>query len=742
TGFWNIDEGDLFIGPCEAQANGRFLDFGGELVNVVDRDSACAAIDMIVEQGEAPTAAHPDAHYAIFEGIRREFAAANVAAEASGVPFDPVRPVSSNPMTRFYDDTSGGTIIVDTLTHDAADLFNVAYDTMLLMLLRFFSHTDESDEELEFLSRATLRLMTSVLRPMGDALAKMPIDPEGAPGRTAGPGFGYNRDIHLLSHQHSAWVFFAERLWELATTATGLWQRAGAPTEIQEAAATLQDLSCGFARRLALSGPKSEEAKLAQFRALEGAQPSSIKASFNGPYLVTNVEHMENWLGEPIPTRPQMALCRCGCSKIKPLCDGTHAAIGFSGAKEADRVPDRRDTHEGAAITVFDNRGICAHSGLCTDSLAKVFRVRQDPFVDPNGAPVEAVIRAVRACPSGALGYAIAPPEGPSGPASRAPGPEPTRAGTILVSKDGPYRVTGGIPITEANGLPAPRDPDTTREHYSLCRCGQSKNKPFCNGAHWSVASFRDPPMATEPSLFAWAGGLPALRQLTAIFYDDLVDADPLIGPAFAGRTPGQAERTAAWLGAVMGGPEIVQVQGALPADGPGALIPEAVATLTEEQRASWLALLARAADLAGLPSEPEFRAAFFGYLDGASRAACAPAGGAGQEWARWRRWDWTPAGRPEQAAAEPAAAPGTGVDALPGADEPVSFEAHIKALFRPTDREHMEFAFDLWSYSDVAKHAQVILDRLRDGSMPCDGAWSADQVSVFERWVDAGTPA
>jgi Ferritin-like len=176
TGFRHIPEEDLFIGPCEAQANARYVDLNGELTAVVDRASACAAIEMIVEQGEAPTAAHPDAHFVVFDTVRREYAAAMAQAEQSGIPFEPVRPVVANPMTRFYDDTSGGTIIRDPLTHEVADLFNVAYDTMLLMLLRFFAHTDETEAELERLSRATLRLMTTVLRPLGEVLTQMPVD--------------------------------------------------------------------------------------------------------------------------------------------------------------------------------------------------------------------------------------------------------------------------------------------------------------------------------------------------------------------------------------------------------------------------------------------------------------------------------------------------------------------------------------------------------------------------------------
>ena len=69
----------------------------------------------------------------------------------------------------------------------------------------------------------------------------------------------------------------------------------------------------------------------------------------------------------------------------------------------------------------------------------------------------------------------------------------------------------------------------------------------------------------------------------------------------------------------------------------------------------------------------------------------------------------------------------------------PVSFEAQVKPLFRERDRESMEFAFDLWSYDDVSENADAILDRLKDGTMPCDGAWPQAQVDLFERWILSG---
>ena len=71
----------------------------------------------------------------------------------------------------------------------------------------------------------------------------------------------------------------------------------------------------------------------------------------------------------------------------------------------------------------------------------------------------------------------------------------------------------------------------------------------------------------------------------------------------------------------------------------------------------------------------------------------------------------------------------------------PAGFETDIKPLFRERDRRAMQSRFDLWSYDDVRRHAQVILTRLRDGTMPCDGAWPAVQVDLFQRWIESGSP-
>ncbi len=466
SGFQNIPQETLFIGPQQAQSNARYLDFASKLISVVDADSARRAIEMIVEQGEAPTHDHPDAHFAVFDAIRKGYRSATDEAAKNGTVFAPVRPVITNPMTRFYEDASGGNIITDPHTHDVADLFNLVYDTMLLMLVRFFAHLDEGDEELRMLSRGTLRMMASVLRPLGEALATMPAGPD-YPGKTAGPGFGYNRDVALLPHKTSAWVFILERLRELVSKAKTIARSPGCLPQVDEAAAALQSVGDHLVQYI----PR-QYGVLMDFHSTETAAEPMIVCEQDGPYLVTNLTHLSNSKGETLNTRQNLALCRCGGSALKPYCDGTHARIGFSSAKSAQRTEDKLAHYVGKDITIHDNRGTCCHSGNCTDHLPSVFNLKTEPLVSPDAADAETIINIIRQCPSGALSYTrnLKDYEGEQ------------RDPKIFVSKDGPYHVEGGVGL-----LHEQRNEGASTEHYALCRCGHSKNKPFCDGTHWYV---------------------------------------------------------------------------------------------------------------------------------------------------------------------------------------------------------------------------------------------------------------
>ncbi|MBW6513419.1 MAG: CDGSH iron-sulfur domain-containing protein [Candidatus Syntrophosphaera sp.] len=203
---------------------------------------------------------------------------------------------------------------------------------------------------------------------------------------------------------------------------------------------------------------------------------ASIKPQKNGPLIVKNLDKFTNSRNEAIEIKPIMVLCRCGGSKNKPFCDQTHASIGFSDERSETRVPDRKDTYKGRNITIHDNRGICSHAGFCTDNLSSVFRMGKEPWIDPNGADVEDIKLVIKMCPSGALSYTE----------NNLETNDFSNDEEIHIRKNGPYNVRGGIVIENVD-----LGDGASKEHYTLCRCGHSGNKPRCDGTHW-YAAFKD----------------------------------------------------------------------------------------------------------------------------------------------------------------------------------------------------------------------------------------------------------
>ena len=561
------------------------------------------------------------------------------------------------------------------------------------------------------------RLVDSVLRPLAAALTPAARDLLGYGESGAAAGLPRGADAAGAPD-------LGTRIWNLAKSATTLRTQladAGScPPEFAEATAALQDLCV----RLAPAGRAGM--RLDQLWQLQSGLPATIQAERNGPYLVTNVPALVDYLGAASRPAPQLALCRCGASSIKPLCDGSCARTGFTDQKDPRRVEDKRDTYPGQQLTIFDNRGICQHSGLCTDRLATVFRAGAEPFVAPSGGRMDEIIRAVRDCPSGALSFAIDGAE-----AREQVNWNDTRPMAIGVTKDGPYRITGGISILDADGRPAVRAQGASLEHCALCRCGQSRNKPYCSGMHWYVG-FTDPVRMDghEPTLYEWSGGLPALTRMARLLYEKHIPADDALAPAFAAIATDQAQRLAAWFAVALGGSAEAT---------PTSDVSDAVGLTGwdtgDRQRTRWVHLVTQAADEARLPADPGFRSAFVSCVEWTSRAI-----GAGASPAEAApRWDWGPAGPPASVPAAEAAGGDAPDDTLPGPNDDVGFAAHIKPLFRERDRRSMSFAFDLSSYEDVRARGPEILARLQDGSMPCDGAWPEVKTTVFKRWIDTG---
>ncbi len=197
-----------------------------------------------------------------------------------------------------------------------------------------------------------------------------------------------------------------------------------------------------------------------------------IDISENGPFIVKGLRKFKNSKGDQIEVDEKIALCRCGRSSNKPFCDGTHSKIGFTGEKEKDVSTHREKSYEGKEITINDNRAICSHSEECVNNLNSVFDTNKKPWIDPDKATAEEIMKVIKRCPSGALSYTI------GGKTVR----NFDRDAAITISRNGPYNVVGGIELNISDELQPPAS-----EHYTLCRCGASGNKPYCDGSHSDI---------------------------------------------------------------------------------------------------------------------------------------------------------------------------------------------------------------------------------------------------------------
>ena len=703
----------LLVDPRPA-ARSSALEPVSQLLPIVDVASALAVIERVSRN---PSPDRPEDHTGPAEPpalsqIREQLEA---AFRDNPTGFRPSRVEGGEDVS-----TSNGPHKTQGRSHEDSGVARLFRDTLAAMLALqgqgLGSELDPTGARLRRRNTAD-RLCRSVLRPLADALFQMPSEPLAALR-------GVFRQAHDVPDES-----FPSRLRKLTRDASDILQKVTWPHELFEAVAGLQDLTL---ENCALDS--AERASLIQSWSHSESNPS-IRLVRDGPYVLTNVDSLTGPLGEPVPTRPQMALCRCGQSAEKPFCDGSHARVDFSGAKDPNRVLDRRDTYEGLSVTILDNRGVCQHSGFCTDRVPVAFRVDQDPFVAPSGARLDEMIRAVRNCPSGALSLAIDGIEDRAAVdwhGSRPPG--------VTITIDGPYRITGSIELIGETEVPVARNTGSSLEHYALCRCGHSQNKPFCSGMHWYVG-FQDPipEPGRTPTLFEWAGGAPAIHRMVELFFERYVPDDPILAPMFADAPPDHTERVASWFGEVFGGPAAYMTQ-----FGDYAHLIERHANLgvSEDQLRRWVDLLFRSAREADLDAGPEFWSAFSSYVECEARRVLE----ASQPQARIEtktdspRWDWGPGGPPRASSEDAEAAESQTVPALPGPDETVRFDDHIKTLFRDKDRRSMTFAFDLWSYDDVRSNAEAIATRLRAGTMPCDGAWSPEKIDLFQRWIDDGS--
>jgi CDGSH-type Zn-finger protein len=218
---------------------------------------------------------------------------------------------------------------------------------------------------------------------------------------------------------------------------------------------------------------------------------AKITVTRNGPYLVSGGvplarqtivadrkgESQEWREGAALPPQESYALCRCGKSANKPYCDGSHKQVHFDGTETASREKylDQAQVMEGPALVLTDVESLCAFARFCDPNGQVWNQVARTDVAEVR----RTFVRQVNNCPSGRL---VAWEKGTN---KAVENPLPVSIGLIedpAQGASGPLWVRGGIPLVAADGFAY-----EVRNRMTLCRCGASSNKPFCDGSHVSV---------------------------------------------------------------------------------------------------------------------------------------------------------------------------------------------------------------------------------------------------------------
>lgn len=420
-----LGEAGTFIGDPGAQVGPAIVSLPG-LSAVADLKSALAAIDTVVLQGEGTASGGRGSHYGRFLAITQEYDA--LVARNPG--FVPHRPVATSPVMRRPPDPRDKVFVDAAEAAKVLDAANAVYGLMLRCLAQAFGRSGSqefrsqasgnnesgSQDEQRVLLDCAIELMFAIT-PLAEALTALPASKQ-HPGVNAGITFAMLRDIARMPQGTAEWVLISERVGEVA-----------------EAAATLSDI-----------GPRLAEAASAL---------AALKATFDG-----RVARLASSAASSTANRAARLPEAAAAQSVDPA---MQESVGH-GVREGDQGIVR-----GTQLTLkFDPRR-CIHARFCVLGLPHVYKANvEGPWIDPDAASVEANIAVAHNCPSGAIRY-----ERNDG------GPEEGRPHVNLVRllENGPYAFRAPVMI----------DGEFAGFRATLCRCGASKNKPFCDGSHLDI---------------------------------------------------------------------------------------------------------------------------------------------------------------------------------------------------------------------------------------------------------------
>ena len=417
------------VGEKEAFCGDRNLQISRKEIDfqgcdpVICSITALKAFDAIISQGEGASEANPDSHYCRFKAIREELAALKQANPA----FEPAYPAACNPVLRKPVRQGLRIWIENEEAAKTVDLANSAY----MLMLRLISHSylvPRPHASKALCIDLALGLMRA-MSPLAERAARLPAGPSN-PEYNAGMSFTALRDSAPLPPGASADKFFIERLRELSG-AVGELARNG-DARVAQAAKIIGELTARAEKR---------------FASIEADEPAVLSSQRVAPKPVL------------VSPAPAVAATATGAPVIEP-----------GNVAPTPRTVDGVDYIEGRDLTLIYEGKKCIHSRFCVTWGPKVFIANvKGPWINPDAMPTEALAEIAHVCVSGAIRYQRKDGK----PDEQAP-----PVNLISVREGGPYAIKADIRL---DGAPA------GNFRYTLCRCGASKNKPFCDGSHHDV---------------------------------------------------------------------------------------------------------------------------------------------------------------------------------------------------------------------------------------------------------------
>jgi CDGSH-type Zn-finger protein/uncharacterized Fe-S cluster protein YjdI len=415
-------EAAAFCGDAALQLSSAEIELSGARP-VICLKTARAAFTSIVEQGEGAPEHSEDSHFQKFVAIRGELR----ALKAKNPGFAPAWPAAENPVLRPPLEREGRVWIEHEEAAKAVDLANTGYGLMLRLLAYTYS-VPRPHPHKALAVELSLGLMRAVTL-FAERAARLPAGPSHA-SINAGMSFTALRDAAALPTGASAARFFVERLTQMAGAAETMAQ--GGDARMTRAARILADL-----------------AQQTQTQFVPQPAPTTVPAP-PGPL-------------PPESLRPPVSPPATVSTAPAPL---TPASPSPPSKIPVPTLIGNTEHIDGKHLTLLFEAKKCIHARFCVTWGPQVFIANvQGPWIDPDAADVERLVEIAHACPSGAIRY-----QRKDGKPEEAPPP----VNLVAVREAGPYAVRADIHM---NG-------SSKNYRATLCRCGASKNKPFCDGSH------------------------------------------------------------------------------------------------------------------------------------------------------------------------------------------------------------------------------------------------------------------